>query len=329
MSLVRRVRAGGRRAAIAAFVLALVFAGTIVFFAVAGASSKPPKPSLSANVTDPTAATSVQFTFSDSWHGVSFRCSLDHGAYTTCASPKTYGPLSQGNHSFSVVAVKGKHTSKAATFAWAIVPPSPTILTHPDDPTNSTTAQFTFTHAQPGVQFKCSLDRSHYSSCSSPKTYTNLRGGRHTFAVEAIVHAKPSSIPATFSWTIDQTAPAITLTFPADGRTYNAAGWSAGCPTAGICGTAADIAGVTDVAVAMRQQSNGKYWNGSRVLLALDRVHHRDRHHCLELPARSSCRRELHALRARRPTGSATPPRRPSTRPRRSRSTPRRRPHPR
>jgi len=62
---------------------------------------------------------------------------------------------------------------------------------------------------------------------------------------------------------VDRAAPTITTTFPVAGRSYNAASWTAGCSPVGICGTAADPSGVASVAVAVQQQSSGKYWNGS------------------------------------------------------------------
>lgn len=62
--------------------------------------------------------------------------------------------------------------------------------------------------------------------------------------------------------TPDTAPPAIVVTAPVAGRAYNAAGWSAGCtPTAGICGTASDPSGVTQVRVAVRQTSTATYWD--------------------------------------------------------------------
>jgi hypothetical protein len=58
--------------------------------------------------------------------------------------------------------------------------------------------------------------------------------------------------------------PNVTITFPADGGDYNAAGWAAGCSPAGICGmTSANDATVASVTVAIYEASTGRYWNGS------------------------------------------------------------------
>jgi hypothetical protein len=62
--------------------------------------------------------------------------------------------------------------------------------------------------------------------------------------------------------TIDRTAPTVAIAFPANGSTYNATSWNAGCSSS-ICGTAADAgSGVNAVQVSIRQGS-GNYWNGT------------------------------------------------------------------
>ncbi|MDQ3757937.1 MAG: prepilin-type N-terminal cleavage/methylation domain-containing protein, partial [Actinomycetota bacterium] len=44
--------------------------------------------------------------------------------------------------------------------------------------------------------------------------------------------------------------PEVVLTFPLNSGEYNDAGWNAGCPTDGLCGTATDTVGVAKVEVA-------------------------------------------------------------------------------
>lgn len=47
----------------------------------------------------------VAFSFSSSPEGATFQCSMDGAAYSSCTSPKYYGSLSEGSHSFRVRAV--------------------------------------------------------------------------------------------------------------------------------------------------------------------------------------------------------------------------------
>jgi parallel beta-helix repeat protein len=64
---------------------------------------------------------------------------------------------------------------------------------------------------------------------------------------------------------LDDTAPTVATTFATDGSTYTATQWNAGCPTAGLCGTASDSggSGVASVQVSIERDSDGRYWNGT------------------------------------------------------------------
>src|SRR4029078_7325329 len=88
-----------------------------------------------------------------------------------------------------------------------------------------------------------------FSSCSTPKSYSGLSEGSHTFKVRATDAAgNTDASPAQYTWAGDTVAPSSTTTFPASGAGYNASGWNAGCATVGFCGT--DSAGTSG-----RQQS--------------------------------------------------------------------------
>jgi hypothetical protein len=81
-------------------------------------------------------------------------------------------------------------------------PPAPTITQHPSDPSSSSSATFAFVDAEAGVRFECRLDGSAFSSCASPKTYTGLADGRHSFAVRALDAAGNRSKETGFSWKV-------------------------------------------------------------------------------------------------------------------------------
>jgi hypothetical protein len=61
----------------------------------------------------------------------------------------------------------------------------------------------------------------------------------------------------------DMAAPAISVSAPVHGSSYNTSGWNNSCAGGGICGTASDASGVALVSVAIVQQATQKYWNGS------------------------------------------------------------------
>jgi hypothetical protein len=65
----------------------------------------------------------------------------------------------------------------------------------------------------------------------------------------------------------DTTKPVASITFPASLGKYNAAAWSAGCASAGVCGSASDpnlaASGVNKVQVSIQRFSDNRYWDGS------------------------------------------------------------------
>jgi hypothetical protein len=107
-------------------------------------------------------------------------------------------------------------------------PPNTSIDSRPLAPTSSSSAFFTFSGSEPASaigSYACALDGAAFSVCTSPATYGNLAEGLHTFSVRAVDrdgHSDPT--PASFSWTVDFTAPSITVSvsqatlWPANGK---------------------------------------------------------------------------------------------------------------
>jgi hypothetical protein len=167
-------------------------------------------PAGSTNQTDAT------FTFSASEAGSTFACSLDGAPFAACTSPKSYSSLPEGTHTFQVKATDGAGNTDPtpASRAWTVdtSAPATTIDSAPSSATNATSATFTFSASEPGSTFACRLDGAAFSSCTSPKTYTGLAEGGHTFEVRATDPAgNTDPTPASFSWTIDTTAPETTI----------------------------------------------------------------------------------------------------------------------
>jgi glucose/arabinose dehydrogenase len=80
--------------------------------------------------------------------------------------------------------------------------PKAKVGSHPPRSTRSRTARFGFAADTGGVSFKCKLDQGSYKTCRSPKTYKQLRPGRHTFAVVALATSGERGVPAKFSWKV-------------------------------------------------------------------------------------------------------------------------------
>jgi len=180
-------------------------------------TTPPPLPSIDSGPQNPTNQTTASFTFSDSEPGVTFKCRLDKGAFPPCTSPASYSGLAPGLHTFFVRAgdALGNETD-SVSYAWMIdltPPPTPTVDSRPPNPSGSESAEFTFSDAESGVSFDCSLDAGSFSNCSSPRDYASLLDGNHTFAVRAVDAAGNASDPtAPYTWTIDTVNPVVTLT---------------------------------------------------------------------------------------------------------------------
>lgn len=110
--------------------------------------------------------------------------------------------------------------------AWAALsafaasgPPTPSISSGPANPTNSTSASFTYTDSGSISKFQCALDSNANASfvdCGTKKpsstSYSNLAAGSHTFYVRAVVTSGANagiSSPASYTWLIDRTPPTV------------------------------------------------------------------------------------------------------------------------
>jgi large repetitive protein len=90
--------------------------------------------------------------------------------------------------------------------------PIASITSAPPTPTNVTTASFTFTSNDPTATFQCRLDGAAFAPCVSPKDYSGLTNGNHTFRVRAIDLAGNVGATALHTWNVDTTPPNTTIT---------------------------------------------------------------------------------------------------------------------
>src|SRR6267142_268533 len=175
----------------------------------------PPVATITASPASPTSQTTASFSFVSSQAGSTFSCKLDAGASGACASPQSYSGLAAGSHTFAVTAVDpAGNDSTPASYTWTIDLTAllVTITASPPSPSNQTTASFSFGASTAGSTFSCSLDAAAAAACTSPQSYTGLAAGSHAFSVTATDPTGKVSSPASFTWTIDLTAPVVSLT---------------------------------------------------------------------------------------------------------------------
>jgi hypothetical protein len=177
----------------------------------------PPNTSITSSPSSLSNTPNPSFGLSATQSGSTFECSLDGGAFGSCPNPATYSGLSDGAHTFQARAVDpaGNLDPSPSSHAWTIdaTPPGTTIgPSAPASLTTATGATFDFSSSEPGSTFQCSLDGAAFTSCSSPKSYSALADGSHTFqarAIDTATNTDPS--PASYTWTIDTTAPGTSI----------------------------------------------------------------------------------------------------------------------
>jgi ELWxxDGT repeat protein len=164
----------------------------------------PPETSIDSGPSGTTGDSTPTFAFSSDEPGT-FECSLDSGAYASCTSPDTVGPLTAGSHTFRVRATdaSGNTDATPASRSFTVTgPPNTTITSHPRKKTFSNKATFRFSSDKSGATFQCKLDSRSWAACTSPKSYKKLSRKKHTFRVGATAFGLTDSTPASYSWKI-------------------------------------------------------------------------------------------------------------------------------
>jgi len=179
-------------------------------------TTPPPAAQIVQKPTDPSSSDSATFGFTDSESGVTYVCQLDAGVFAACANPVTYKKLADGVHSFAVKARDAAgNLSTATAYRWRIdtvAPPKPALTQTPPNPSASASATFGFTDREAGVGFECALDGGVYASCTSPKSYSGLANGSHTFGVKARDAAGNRSASTTYTWSVQTTTTGMPFT---------------------------------------------------------------------------------------------------------------------
>ncbi|MBK5274049.1 MAG: hypothetical protein JJE30_03220, partial [Desulfuromonadales bacterium] len=192
----------------------------------------PPDTAITAKPVDPSNSAAPGFSFTATETNSTFECKLDSGSFAVCASPTNFTALAEGSHTFQVRAIDpaGNTDATPASFTWTIdlTPPDTTITAKPADPSNSAVPGFSFTATEANSTFECKLDSGSFAACTSPRNFTALAEGSHTFQVRAIDPAgNTDATPAGYTWTIDLTPPDTTITAkPADPSNSAAPGFS-------------------------------------------------------------------------------------------------------
>jgi hypothetical protein len=167
----------------------------------------PPDTAVDSGPSGAIATDAASFSFSASEAGSSFRCRIDGGELQSCAAPRYYDGLAEGQHTFEVVATDpaGNVDPSPATQSFAVDTGAPetSLLEGPGAQKIHGSASFRF-GASEASGFECNLDRRGWTGCSAPQDYGALDVGTHRFsvrAIDAVGNIDPD--PATQSWSTD------------------------------------------------------------------------------------------------------------------------------
>ncbi|HET7830257.1 MAG TPA: Ig-like domain-containing protein [Candidatus Limnocylindrales bacterium] len=182
-----------------------------------------------------TSTTSTQSVSGDAWHELQVHAlvngasgqvdvSLDGSPVSALSKVENLGSTSIGRVQLGE-SLAGRTFDVA--FDEVLVKPQPIAATAmpytvidggPSGRVSATSASFDFSSTAPGATFECALDGQQYAACQSPAQYSGLAEDVHTFQVRATDASNVvDPTPALRSWTIDTTAPTVTLESPADG----------------------------------------------------------------------------------------------------------------
>jgi hypothetical protein len=178
-------------------------------------------PTISAKPAATSATTAPAFTFSDAPYS-SFQCKLDVGAFAACGGSQSYSGLAAGSHTFTVHALDASSVATADTvYTWTINITAPSITAKPPITGANTGPSFSFSGA-PYTSFACKLDAGAFVACTSPKAYSGLADGTHSFVVHALDANGVATPDTTYTWTVNTAAPAVALTTKVTGGTTTA-----------------------------------------------------------------------------------------------------------
>jgi hypothetical protein len=191
----------------------------------------PPNTTITSTPAALSNTSNPSFSLSATEPGSTFECKLDGGGFSACANPAGYSGLADGAHTFQARAVDaaGNVDPTPDSYSWTIDATPPDTSIGPSQPsalTTATGATFDFSSTEPGSSFQCSRDGAAFTACTSPKTYSALADGSHTFQVRATDAAgNTDGSPASFTWVVDTTSPSTSIgptMPPADSASTNA-----------------------------------------------------------------------------------------------------------
>ena len=193
--------------------------GTPVEHAFTVDTTPPPAPVVSTPAPGSTVGGSFALAFTAE-AGSIVRCALDAAASsvgTVCTSGQAMSITTPGEHTLRLTAtdrVGNVSAPRTSTFTVDVSAPAPVISVPAADGQSLVgTAAFTFSAGTAaGLTYRCRIDTQAFEACTSPRSYTGLTAGAHSFTVEARNSlGNTATATRTFQFVVpDTSAPVVT-----------------------------------------------------------------------------------------------------------------------
>jgi hypothetical protein len=197
------------------------------------ADTDPPETTITSGPASLSASADATFGFTSDESGSTFECSLDGSAFATCASPSAYTGLGDGAHTFDVRATDSSANTDATpdSASWTIDATGPNVsLADPGSPVRGTVSLSPSADDGTGsgvatlIVQRSPAGAGTWTTIGTNWNTTSVADGTYDLRAHATDNAGNPGNSTLRTVIVDNTAPALVSSTPADGELVAAAG---------------------------------------------------------------------------------------------------------
>jgi hypothetical protein len=198
-----------------------------------GPDLDPPETTITSAPSGLTASTDATFTFTADESGSTFECSLDGGGFSSCTSPAAFNGLGDGAHTFDVRATDAASNTDPTpnSAAWTVDATAPNVsLADPGSPVRGTVTLNPSADDGSGsgvaslVVQRSPAGAGTWTTIGTSWNTTGLADGTYDLRARATDNAGNAANSPLRTVVVDNTAPALVSSDPADGELVVSAG---------------------------------------------------------------------------------------------------------
>jgi hypothetical protein len=198
-----------------------------------GPDLDPPETTITSAPSGLTAGTDATFTFTADESGSSFECALDGGGFSSCTSPATFNGLGDGAHAFDVRATDAASNTDPTpdSASWTVDATVPSVsLADPGSPVRATVTLNPSANDGSGsgiaslIVQRSPAGAGTWTTIGTSWNTTGLTDGTYDLRARATDNAGNIADSALRTVVVDNTAPALVSSDPADGELVVSAG---------------------------------------------------------------------------------------------------------